>query len=172
MDAHHDIVMNARRSAGEGTRWYFAYSTILDRTAFDAWRAEHGYATFELPPGTVAEALDVELVYDFPSRWWGGRVAGLGNSKGTSVWGRLFEVSEKDWPIVQHKEGAVTGMAIERRVEVRVQGSVREATAFITNPERASTQGAVSGRFVEALIRGAVTAELPPEWVESLRRSA
>src|SRR3712207_6937317 len=45
----------------------FAYSTILDRAAFEEWRAQHSYDFFELPEGKLAEALDVDLVYDFPS---------------------------------------------------------------------------------------------------------
>lgn len=170
MDAHHDLVTKARLAAGEGTRWYFAYSTILDRPAFEEWRAQHGYQSFELTEGKVAEALDVALVYDFPSKWWGGRVAGLASSAGASVWGRLFEVSEKDWPIVQHKEGAVTGMSVEKKVMVRVDGAIAEATAFATNPLRASDVGPISPRFVEALVRGAAGAGLPAPWVEALKR--
>ena len=37
MDAHYDQVMKARAAAaGAPTRLYFAYSTILDRAAFEA----------------------------------------------------------------------------------------------------------------------------------------
>lgn len=172
MDSHHDIVMKARAQAGQGTRRYFAYSTILDRAAFEEWRSQHGYDFFELPQGRLAEALDVSLVYDFPSRWWGGRVAGLADTRGATVWGRVFEIAEKDWPIVQHKEGVVTSMSVERPVRVRVDGEEVEATAFTTNPVRASADGPVSARFVEALSRGAQAAGLPGTWVESLAASA
>jgi hypothetical protein len=168
MDAHHDIVMKARAQAGAGTRLYFGYSTVLDRAAFEEWRGQHGYDFFSLPEGRVGEALDLGLVYDFPSRWWGGRVAGLAAAAGQSVWGRVFEVSEKDWPIVQHKEGVVTGMCVERPVRVRVGEEVVEATAFTTNPARASGDGAISPRFVQALVRGATSAGLPAAWIASL----
>lgn len=168
MDAHHDIVMKARAAAGPGTRLYFAYSTILDRAAFEEWRGSHGYDDFELPEGQLAEAKDVTLVYDFPSRWWGGRVAGLADAPGKSVWGRVFEISEKDWPIVQHKEGHVTQMCVERPVTVLVDGQPVEATAFTTNPARRSDEGPVSPRFVEALQRGAKAAGLPEAYVQSL----
>jgi hypothetical protein len=172
MDSHHDLVMKARAQAGQGTRRYFAYSTILDRSAFVEWRDQHGYDFFELPQGQLAEALEVGLVYDFPSRWWGGRVAGLTDAPAASVWGRVFEIAEKDWPIIQHKEGAVTGMCVERTVTVRVDGVPVEAVAFTTNPSRASSEGPVSERFVEALVRGATAAALPESWVASLRSSA
>src|SRR4051812_23680346 len=109
MDSHHDQVMKAREAAPrEGTRRYFAYSTILDRAAFVEWKQQHGYDFFQLPDGDLAEAVNVDLVYDFPSRWWGGRVAGLADKPGTSVFGRVYEIAHPDWPIIQHKEGAVT----------------------------------------------------------------
>jgi len=173
MDAHFDQVMRLRadlvRQAAP-PRLYFAYSTVLDRTAFEAWRTEHGYASFSLPESAAAEALDVDLVYDFPSRWWGGRVAGLVDRPGASVFGRLFTVAGVDWPIVQHKEGGITGMSVERLVRVVAGGERLEATAFTTNPARASLEGPVSPRFVEALVRGARAAGLPEPYVERLGR--
>ena len=46
---HHGLSLRtggARRqsAAGSPSRLYFAYSTILDRAAFDEWRGQHGYA--------------------------------------------------------------------------------------------------------------------------------
>jgi gamma-glutamylcyclotransferase len=172
MDAHYDQVMKARAGAGAGTRLYFAYSTVLDRAAFLEWRAQHSYEFFDLPEGLVAEARGVDLVYDFPSRWWGGRVAGLADAPGGAVWGRLFEISAENWPIVQHKEGAVTGMCVEREVRVVAGGEELVATAFTTNPGRARTDGPVSAGFVEAIARGAEAAGLPAAWVARLRTGA
>ena len=150
---------------------YFAYSTVLDRAAFEEWRTQHAYGFFELPEGIVAEALDLDLVYDFPSRWWGGRVAGLADRPGTTVFGRLFEIAGADWPIVQHKEGAITAMCVERPVHVRAGGEIVEATAFTTRPERVSLDGPVSARFVEALVRGARAAALPEFYIARLERA-
>jgi hypothetical protein len=171
MDSHYDQVMKAREAAdASAPRLYFAYSTILDRAAFEEWRSQHNYEFFQLPEGRLAEALELELVYDFPSRWWGGRVAGLRDAAGGSIFGRLFEIAGKDWPIIQHKEGFVTGMCVERPVRVRVAGQELQATAFTTSPRRASTEGPISPRFVEALVRGAQSAGLPSEYVERLRK--
>jgi hypothetical protein len=168
MDAHYDQVMKAREQSGSGVRRYFAYSTVLDRAAFEEWRGQHGYDFFSLPEGDVAEALDVGLVYDFPSRWWGGRVAGLQDQPGSRIFGKLFEIAEKDWPIIQHKEGFVTHMCGERTVRVKVGDQLLEATAFTTRPERMSSDGPVSARFVQALVRGARSAGLPEDYVASL----
>ena len=172
MDSHHDQVMKAIDAAGQGTRRYFAYSTILDRSAFLEWRSQHGYDFFDLPEGQLAEAVDTALAYDFPSRWWGGRVAGLVDSPGKSVFGRVFEIAEKDWPVIAHKEGGVTGMSVERPVKVRIDGKELEATAFATNPKRVSSEGPVSPRFIEALVRGASSAGLPAAWIASLGSSS
>ncbi|MGO8969860.1 MAG: gamma-glutamylcyclotransferase [Myxococcaceae bacterium] len=170
MDAHYEQVMAARTQVeGTGERAYFAYSTILDRAAFEEWRQQHGYDFFELPEGELAEGIDLALEYDFPSRWWGGRVAGLADRPGASVYGLLFRVPEKDWPIVQHKEGYVTHMCTERPVRVRVKGQELVATAFTTAANRKSADGPVSQRFVAALVRGAEAAGLPAAWVASLR---
>ena len=78
-------------------------------------------------------------------------------------------IAAKDWPIIQHKEGAITGMCVERTVTVRVGEQTVEATAFTTNPQRARQDGPVSSEFVEALIRGAAAASLPGEYLSRLR---
>jgi hypothetical protein len=172
MDSHFDQVNAARaRAAGSAERLYFGYSTILDRIAFDEWRAQHGYGDFRLPEGEVAEALDVALVFDFPSRFWAGRVAGLKDAPGSSVFGRLYRIAGGDWPIIEHKEGAVTGMCVARSVRVRANGKEHLAEAFTTRPERASTDGPVSSRFIEALVRGAKQSGLPAPWIQQLSDS-
>lgn len=169
MDQHYDLVMRARAAAaGAAPRSYFAYSTVLDRAAFLDWRAQHNYGFFDLPEGRVAEAVDTALTFDFPSRWWGGRVAGLVDQKGSSVWGVVFSIAGGDWPIVQHKEGGITGMSVEREVVVRIGGASEKAIAFTTAPSRASMAGPVSAAFVEALARGARGAGLPEAWTAAL----
>ncbi len=173
MDAHYDQVMKAREAVGDAAqRLYFGYSTVLDRAAFEEWRAQHGYDFFNLPPGQLAQAVDVGLVYDFPSRWWGGRVAGLADQPGSTVHGLLFQIAGKDWPVIQHKEGVVTGMCVEREVKLKVGSQEVTATAFTTAPSRMSDQGPVSARFLEALERGCRAAGLPEAYVGSLRAGA
>jgi gamma-glutamylcyclotransferase len=169
MDAHYSKVMKAREDINDqGTKLYFAYSGVLDQEAFNQWRMEHSYHFFELPKGTLAKAENLDLVFDFPSRWWGGRVAGLMDQPGAAVYGLLFEIPAKNWPVVQHKEGVVTGMSVERTVKVVVEGQSLEALAFTTSPGRASLQGPVSKDYVEALMRGARQSGLPEDYILSL----
>lgn len=174
MDNHHKIVAAAReRDAAAPTRRYFGYSTVLDRHAFEEWRAQHGYADFVLPEGAVVEALDLDVIFDFPSRFWGGRVTGLVDRPGASVFGRLYDIAGKDWAVVEHKEGAVTGMCVPREVRVKLpSGEIVTATAFTTRPDRASTQGPISLPFIDALVRGAEAAGLPAAYVTRLRDAA
>lgn len=173
MDAHYGKVMQARDQITDtGSRLYFAYSGVLDRQAFEIWAEEHSYQFFKLPEGQVAEAKGVDLIFDFPSRWWGGRVAGLTEKPDSSVFGRLFEIPAKEWPIIQHKEGVVTGMSVEATLTVTVDGKEFEATAFITSPNRRSLDGPVSERYLEALVRGAKASGLPEAYVASLPTKA
>jgi cation transport regulator ChaC len=174
MDSHGEQVARAREAARGGPmRSYFAYSTILDPAAFEEWKAQHGYQDFALPPGRRAVARGIALTFDFPSRWWGGRVAGLEDRAGAEVHGLVYSVRAEDWPILQHKEGGITGMCVEREVSVEVDGGERlTAVAFTTAPERRSGDGPVSGRFIEALQRGAATAGLPQAYQDSLGKLA
>lgn len=173
MDAHYHKVMKARDQIKEdGTKLYFAYSGVLDRRAFEEWKEEHSYQFFDLPTGVVAYAEDYDLIFDFPSRWWGGRVAGLTTSKGSAVYGRLFEIPAVNWPVVQHKEGVVTGMSIEVPIKVKADGKIYEAIAFTTSPQRANTQGPISERYIEALIDGAQQSGLPEDYIANLRSKA
>ncbi len=186
MDAHYHKVMQARESVTEGgARFYFAYSAILDRESFEVWKRQHSYEFFSLPVGDVVKALDVDLEFNFPSRWWGGRVAGLVDKKGSEVYGRLFEVPVKDWPIIQHKEGVVTGMSVERTVRVEVpdnkvfkfsdsqiidgEKAIVEVRAFATSRNRESLEGPISQRYLRSLIDGAEKEGLPFEYISRLR---
>lgn len=170
MDAHYHIVMKARDAITETQpKLYFAYSTILDRAAFEEWREEHSYQFFNLPEGKLAEASDTDLEFNFLSRWWGGRVAGLIEKPGAKVYGLLFEIPAKDWPVIQHKEGFVTGMCIERSIKLKVGDHEVEAIAFTTSPARATTQGPISESFIEALVSGAESAGLPGEYIKRIQ---
>ena len=88
----------------------------------------------------------------------------LFNGKDLTGW----EGNPKLWSV---KEGAITGMCVERDVKLLVDGNEVKACAFTTNPGRQRSDGPVSARFIEALVRGARAAGLPASYVERLGRS-
>lgn len=165
------------------TKFYFCYSSALDLAAFNEWKESHGFTHFSLPEGVPATALGVAYVFDFPSRYWGGRVLSLEDlshdSQPADVHGVLFEIHESHWPIVQHKEGVVTGASVEKRLKVLAgdaskRGGTRlvDALAFVTNPERSSQDGPVSTRFLETVLRAYETQGVPAGASESVRQAA
>jgi hypothetical protein len=149
-----------RPTLEDSVRPYFAYSTTLDPA---------GMASV-LGTGLVAEALDVEIIYDQPSATWGGRIAGLASQKGQSVYGLFFEVPVERWPRVRKHEAETTGASEECTVWVRLpaEGRVIQATAFTTAPSHSSSEGQVSERFVDALVEAAARARLPESYLEKL----
>jgi gamma-glutamylcyclotransferase len=173
MDGHHEQTMAARaRAANDPPRRWFTYGTALDHAALGEWKAQHGYDFFQLPPGRVATLPDHALAFDFPSRFWGGRVASLRPAPGEQVFGLLHDIAGPDWPIVRHKEGGLTGMCDELAVRVLVDGATVDATTFVTRPARASMDGPVSQRFLAAMLAGASSAGLPAPWLEQIRQAA
>lgn len=173
MDAHYHIVMEAREAITDTQdRYYFAYSSALDRESFLKWRNQHSYTFFDLPEGRVGEVRGMELSFNCRSRWWRGRVAGLEPHAEKSVFGLLFKIPAKDWPVVQHKEGFITKMCVEIPVEVDVGGEKIQATAFTTSEDRKTQDGEISSRYIQALVLGARASQLPEEYVQHLETLA
>lgn len=153
-------------------RAYFAYSPLIDPAAFEAWRLKNGYAQFQLPAGEVAEAIDVDLVFDYTSPRWGGRIASLTRKAGRSVHGKLFRIRPEDWAVIQHAEGGRGAKFVELEVQVRSGGKTVTATAFSTHPDRRTVKGPVSESYAIALARAAEAAKLPGPYVMRLKAEA
>jgi len=153
-------------------RLYFAYSVLLDPETFALRMKEGGHPTFRLPEGKVGEAQDVDLVFNFHSPKWGGRIASLTPSPGRSVHGRIYALRDTDFAIVRDAEGAKSGSFQELPVKVKVEGQVLQAVAFATAPGRATTSGPVSESYANTLARGAEAAGLPRAYWEKLKAEA
>lgn len=161
------------------SRFYFCYSSALDEAAFNEWKTSHGYEHFALPKGEAATALGVAYVFDFPSRYWGGRVLSLetltDGAQPADVHGVVFEIPDSNWAIVQHKEGVATGASVEMPVKVLLgtKGTrIVDATAFVTHPDRVSKEGPVSLKFLETVLKAYSDQDIPAGAVESVRRAA
>ena len=155
---------------------YFCYSSALDAAAFHEWKVAHNYESFSLPKGIPAVALGVSYIFDFPSRYWGGRVLSLARltdeAQPADVHGVLFEIPDSSWPVIQHKEGVVTGASVELRVQVLAGNKIVMASAFVTNPERVSIEGPVSLKFLETVLKAYETAGVPESARASIRQAA
>jgi hypothetical protein len=153
-------------------RLYFAYSVLLDPETFARRMKDGGHAAFRLPEGKVGEAQDVDIVFNFHSPKWGGRIASLVAMPGHSVFGKVFTLKEADWAIVREAEGAKSGSFTELTVQVKVDGKVAAATALGAAPGRTTTSGPVSESYANALARGAEAAGLPKAYWEKLKAEA
>ncbi len=153
-------------------RPWFAYS--LDLAPVTAHERLPG-----LPPipdvleGELAEALDVDVVYDVASAAWGGKVARLVDAPGRKLPGMLRRVDAADWDALARLESAMAGASDVRQVKVRsFTGAVLTATAFTPPTPATPAQGAVSESFLVTLALAAEQAGLFPEHVERLQAEA
>lgn len=151
---------------------YFAYSVLLDPETFARRMQEGGHPVFRLPEGQVAEAQDAEIIFNFHSPRWGGRIASLMPMPGHTVFGKLFTLKDSDWAIVREAEGAKSGAFQELPVRVKAGGQVVQATALGVVPGRATSSGPVSETYANALARGAEAAGLPKAYWEKLKAEA
>jgi hypothetical protein len=158
------------RPAASGFTW-FIYGSSLDRDAFAAWTAEHGYRMPDFS-GAVAARLDGHrLAFDVRSRFWGGAVASLVPAPGAFVEGLALPLGGEARGLVDHKEGAISGLYEPFSVEVTplAGGAPMAAVAYRARADRRLTvEEAVSPRFLETLVRGARAAGLTPRYLASL----
>ncbi|MFL5346241.1 MAG: gamma-glutamylcyclotransferase [Hyalangium sp.] len=127
----------------------------------------------ELPEGELAEALDVELVYDAPAPDWGGRVARLVDAPGRRVMGLLRRMPAQVWPLVARLESTLASAAEERPVRVRTAtGAVLSARTFTPPAPRHAPPGPISVEFLVSHARAAERAALPATYVERLQAEA
>lgn len=166
------VCLRPRPMTAPPPRLYFAYSTILDPETLTRWKAEHSLPSFQLPEGQVAEAQDVDLVFNLHSPRWGGRIASLVQAPGRSVSGKLFRIPDADWATVRRAEGAQGGSFQEMPVRVKAGGQVVEAVAFASAADRTTLQGPVSESYASTLARGAEAAGLPRAYWERLKAEA
>ncbi|WP_224240694.1 gamma-glutamylcyclotransferase [Hyalangium gracile] len=150
---------------------WFAYSLSL---APDVARERlRNMPVLALPDGELAEALEVELVYDAPAPDWGGRVARLVDAPGRRVLGLLRRIPPPGWPLVARLEATLSLAAEERPVRVRTAtGAVLSARTFTPPAPGYMPPGPVSVEFLVAHARAAERAALPASYVERLQAEA
>jgi hypothetical protein len=171
-----NVVGKAHEAPSSGAFVWFVYGSSLDREAFAAWAGEHGYRLPDFSQARRAHLRGFRLSFDAPSRSWGGAVASLVESAGDVVEGLAVRMPGEARGLVDHKEGAISGLYVPFEVSVDPSdgGAPFSALAYRTAPaRRLPGEEHPSPAYLDVLLRGARASGLSPEWVarlESLRR--
>lgn len=151
---------------------WFVYGSSLDRSAFAAWAGEHGYGVPDFGGSFAARLPDHRLAFDVHSRFWGGATANPVPAAGRAVEGLAVPLPAESRSLVDHKEGALSGLYEPFEVEVLPLsgGPAVKAIAYRAVAERRlPAEEPPSGAFLEAVIRGALWAGLSTEWISELQ---
>jgi len=166
-----NVVGKAHEAKRSGDFVWFVYGSSLDAEAFGAWAAQHGYRVPDLSRGRPSRLRGFRLAFDALSRSWGGAVASLLEAPGDTVEGLALPVPGDARGLVDHKEGAVSGLyaPFDVSLEPLGGGAPVAAVAYRTAEERRlRAEGAPSPGYLAALIRGARASGLSPQWVARL----
>jgi hypothetical protein len=179
-------VVGKAHEAGAGAPFvWFIYGSSLDRDAFAQWAGEHGYRMPDFSRARPARLDGYRLVFDVQSRFWEGGVASLGEARGESVEGVALPMPGDARGLVDHKEGAISGLYTSFAVEVSpldggpIDAGVLgvpasptiSAVAYRAARPFRSADGAElppSRAFIETLVRGARASRLSDAWVARL----
>src|SRR5437667_12594254 len=121
-------------------------------------------------PGAVgigrARLPDYELAFVWDSPGWGGGVATVIPSSGSEVWGVLWEVTDEHIKALDRYEGVAIGAYTREHLDVETDEGLANALIYLATDTREKPP---SGRYIDALIRGAEAHGLPADYVEQLR---
>ncbi len=165
-------VVGKAHEAGAGAPFnWFIYGSSLDVEAFRAWAAEHGYQLPDFSRAAPARLDGFRLSFDVRSRFWGGAVASLMEARGQHVEGISLPMPGAARGLVDHKEGAISGLYLPFSVEIDVGGNQVPALAYRAAPDRRlAAEEAPSRTFVETLVRGARAWKLSDAWIAALQQ--
>jgi len=160
--------------AGAPFTW-FVYGSSLDRAAFGEWAASHGYAVPDFGGARPARLEGWRLSFDVMSRHWGGAVASLAEAPGQHVEGLALPMPGAARGLVEHKEGAVSGLYTGFAVTLAPAGggAAIEAIAFrAAEGRRLPADATPSPAYLDVMARGARGCGLSAEWIARLERLA
>jgi gamma-glutamylcyclotransferase (GGCT)/AIG2-like uncharacterized protein YtfP len=149
---------------------YFAYGSNLDPERMLAQSPDHRVVG-------LAALRDHRLLFPRHSESWGGGTASFGHAHGQTVWGMLYEVSDRDLEALDRQEGFrgagdqhnlydrewIT-VELTRPDDDSVPRRVR-AQAYLARPSNPSPP---SRRYLDTILRGAKHHRLPDEYVDRL----
>jgi hypothetical protein len=152
--------------AGADFVW-FIYGSSLDRVAFATWAQSHGYLVPDFSKARPARLDGWRLAFDVISKHWGGAVASLAEAPGQSVEGLVIPMPGAARGMVEHKEGAVSGLytAIEVSLQPLDGGAPLPAVAFrAAASRRLPAEAPPSPAYLAVMVKGARDAGLSAAW--------
>jgi len=152
---------------------WFIYGSSLSRAAFGEWAERHGYAVPDFGPAFPARLSGYRLSFDVQSGFWGGAVASLSEAPDAQVEGVALPLPGSSRTLVEHKEGALSGLYEPFAVKVTplAGGDPVEALAFRASPgRRMASEAPASPTFAAALRAGASEWGLSEGWRAELAR--
>lgn len=168
-----NVVGRAHQAGPSAGFTWFVYGSSLDAEAFGEWARAHGYRVPDLSAGRPARLSGWRLAFDAPSKMWGGAVASLAESPGDEVEGIALAMPGDSRGLVDHKEGAVSGLYESVPVTLETGAGPVPALAYRVSPARRLPADAPPApAYLDALLRGARAVGLSPAWIarlESLR---
>ena len=155
-------------SGGPGFTW-FVYGSSLDAEAFAGWARDHGYRVPDFSAARPARLPGWRLAFDAPSRMWGGPVASLAEAPGDAVEGLAVPMPGEARGLVDHKEGAVSGLYEAVEVTLETDAGPVPALAFrVAAARRLPGDGPPAPPYLDVMLRGARASRLSPAWIARL----
>lgn len=169
------IIGSAHERTGLPDFTWFIYGSSLSREAFAAWAERHGYPLPDFDKAVAARLADFRLSFDVQSGFWGGAVASLAEAKGSSVEGIALPLPGTARTLVDHKEGALSGLYEPFPVKVTPLGKPSmapiDAIAFRAAASRRLPSATTpSPTFVDTLRAGAREWKLSASYQAELGR--
>jgi len=157
-------------AAGADFTW-FVYGSSLDRAAFAEWSTAHGYLVPDFARAGPARLPGWRLSFDVVSKFWGGAVASLVEAPGQFVEGLAVPMSGSARGLVEHKEGAVSGLttAFDVTLQPVAGGPAIPAVAFrAAAARRLPAEAPPAPAYLAVMVKGAKDAGLSTEWRAAL----
>jgi hypothetical protein len=154
-----------------GFHW-FIYGSSLDVGAFEAWAREHGHRVPDFSRAVPARLDGWRLSFDVRSRFWGGAVGSLLPAPGQSVEGIALPMDDQARALVDHKEGAASGLYAPVDVTVVPLGGGPALSAIAyraSDDRRIPVEEPPSRPWLESVLRGAQRFGLTPAWQQALK---
>jgi len=143
---------------------HFAYGSNMDIEDMDKWCDEHHEKRIDLSHSEINKLCDYKI--DF-TRWSDrreGGVADIISSPGDFCWGVVFDISKKEFEILDREEGVKVGAYA--RLDDLPEGLITYEVVKEKGKKIKSFQP--HNKYVDLIIKGAKEHGLPESWIKKL----